>query len=301
MNLSTSQPSKPTKVSRAKVVTKDPSVPKKERKSKKVTAAAGESHIEKMIDREMEIEHEIPLFDKLPMEEYITSDLENICEKSVANQIEGHIENIRSTVQDKILGHLGEYIEEPYTIIESYFIGQHLERLVRHQLESYNHFITYQLPKTIKQFNPVIIHSENDYIVEHDKYILEVVIEFENFKLYPPQIHENNGATKMMLPSEAKLRNFTYASTMTVDIHIKYMIRNSESMDTPRIIKKILPKINIGKMPIMLKSAICVLTQNKHIHPILPAWLNGNPLGWMRLKPLEISKFRQWSDSHGRP
>jgi DNA-directed RNA polymerase II subunit RPB2 len=270
MNLSKSQPSKTTKVSRAKVVTKDPSVQKKERKSKKATtlhaagAAAAESHIEKMIEKERE--EEIPLFDKLPIEEY--SDRESIYKTSIANQIEGHIENVRSTVENKILGHLGEYIEEPYTIIESYFTGQHLERLVRHQLESYNHFITYQLPKTIKQFNPVVIHSENDYIPEHDKYILEVIIEFENFKLYPPQIHENNGATKMMLPSEAKLRNFTYASTMTVDIHIKYMVRNSESMDTPRIMKKILPKINIGKMPIMLKSAICVLTQNKHIHPI---------------------------------
>jgi DNA-directed RNA polymerase beta subunit len=33
-------------------------------------------------------------------------------------------------------------------------------------------------------------------------------------------------------------------------------------MDKPKIIKKTLPKINIGKMPIMVKSAICVLTQN---------------------------------------
>jgi hypothetical protein len=28
--------------------------------------------------------------------------------------------------------------------------------------------------------------------------------QFSNFKLYPPQIHENNGATKTMLPQEAK-------------------------------------------------------------------------------------------------
>ena len=290
MNLSKSQPSKITKVSRVKVVTKDPSVLKKERKSKKVTAiaAAAESHIEKMIDRG--IEDEIPLFDKLPIEEYINSDvrvLENTCKESIASQIDSHIENIQSIAKDKILGHLGEYIEEPYTIIESYFIGQHLERLVRHQLESYNNFITYQLPKTIRQFNPVVIHSENDYIVEHDKYILEVMIDFENFKLYPPQIHENNGATKMMLPSEAKLRNFTYASTMTVDIHIKYVIRNSETMDNPRTIKKILPKINIGKMPIMLKSAICVLTQNKHINPIHTEECNMDCGGYFIIKGSE--------------
>ena len=55
------------------------------------------------------------------------------------------------------------YIEEPWTIIESYFKGHHLERLVRHQLESYNNFVSYQIIKTIEMFNPVHIASEHDY------------------------------------------------------------------------------------------------------------------------------------------
>ena len=178
--------------------------------------------------------------------------------------INEEVEKIGSSV----LSHMGSYTEAPFQMIESYFEGQYLERLVRHQIESYNHFIGYQVQRTIQMFNPVEVKSDHDYIAEYDKHLLEVRISFENFKLYPPQIHENNGATKTMFPKEAKLRNFTYASTMTIDIHIEYIIRNTESMDTPVIIKKILPKINIGKMPIMLKSSICVLTQNKHIHPI---------------------------------
>jgi DNA-directed RNA polymerase beta subunit/intein/homing endonuclease len=176
--------------------------------------------------------------------------------------------NAAATVDEKhVLSHLGDYSEEPYHLIESYFRGQHLERLVRHQIESYNHFINYQIQRTIQMFNPVNIRSENDFVEERGQYFLEVFISLENFKLYPPQIHENNGATKVMLPQEAKLRNFTYASNMTVDVQIKYVVRNTEAMDTPRIILKTLPKINIGKMPIMLKSSICVLTQNKHIDP----------------------------------
>jgi len=171
------------------------------------------------------------------------------------------------SVQEKsVLEHLGTYTEEPYDIIESYFEGQHLERLVRHQIESYNHFTNYQMQRTIQMFNPVIIRSENDFVADKNQYFLEVQVSFENFKLYPPQIHENNGATKIMLPQEAKLRNFTYASTMTVDVKISYIVRNTEAMDMPKIITKTLQKINIGKMPIMLKSAICVLTQNSHIH-----------------------------------
>lgn len=178
------------------------------------------------------------------------------------------IKSISEPVVDKrVLSHLGSYTEEPYSIVESYFEGQHLDRLVRHQIESYNHFINYQIQRTIQMFNAVNIRSENDYVAEHNKYLLEADVSFQNFKLYPPQIHENNGATKMMLPDEAKLRNFTYASTMTVDVNIVYTVRNTSEMDTPKIIRRTLPKINIGKMPIMLKSSVCVLSQHKHIHP----------------------------------
>ena len=181
--------------------------------------------------------------------------------------VEEHAKSIAAAmtkVEQKILGHLGEYVEEPYQIIESYFEGKHLDRLVRHQIESYNNFVNYQIQRTIDMFNPVKIHSDNDYIAEKQLYMLECFVTFNNFKLYPPQIHENNGATKIMLPQEAKLRNFTYASTMTVDIDIEYVVRNTECMDTPRIIKRTMPKINIGKMPIMLKSSICVLNQNNN-------------------------------------
>ena len=185
------------------------------------------------------------------------------------SELKKKMEEIESKItpdEKGILDHLDNYEEHPFGIIESYFDGQHLERLVRHQIESYNHFVNFQILRTIQMFNPVTIRSENDYVPDKDKYFLEVFITFTNFKLYPPQIHENNGATKMMLPQEAKLRNFTYASNMTVDVNIQYVIRNTENMDTPKIIEKVLPKITIGKLPIMLKSSVCVLTQNKHIN-----------------------------------
>jgi len=190
-------------------------------------------------------------------------------EEEIANIIRVEIQNKKTEDPDKDkddpVAHLGGYAEEPYTLIDSYFRGQHLERLVRHQIESYNNFINFQIARTIQMFNPVNIRSDNDFVPDNGQYFLETFVSFTNFKLYPPQIHENNGATKLMLPHEAKLRNFTYASTMTVDLNIQYVIRNTDKMDTPKIINKTLPKINIGKMPIMLKSSICMLTQNRHI------------------------------------
>jgi len=158
-----------------------------------------------------------------------------------------------------------DYIETPWTIIESYFKGQHLERLVRHQLESYNDFVGQQIVKTIEMFNPVHIASDQDYDAKSGKYSLELFVTFENFHIYRPQIHENNGATKLMFPQEARLRNFTYASAMTVDINIKFVIRNGENLDNTQTFYKSLPKIHIGKLPIMLKSNICVLSQYKHV------------------------------------
>ena len=158
-----------------------------------------------------------------------------------------------------------QYIEEPWHIIESYFKGHHLERLVRHQLESYNNFIGYQIIKTIEMFNPVRIVSENDYDPVNNKYSLEIFVTFENFQIYRPQIHENNGAIKIMFPQEARLRNFTYSSSMTVDLNIKYVIRTGSELEHIQTLHKNISKIHIGKMPIMLKSNICVLNQYKHI------------------------------------
>ena len=157
------------------------------------------------------------------------------------------------------------YIETPWDIIQSYFKGHHLERLVRHQLESYNNFVGYQITRTIEMFNPVRIVSEQDFDPKSGKHALEIFVTFENFHIYRPQIHENNGATKLMFPQEARLRNFTYASAMTIDINIKFVVRNGESLENIQTFYKTLPKIHIGKLPIMLKSNICVLTQYKHV------------------------------------
>lgn len=227
----------------------------------------------KAVDVEMQIEVKEPKKraskKKVDSKNESTIQLEQLIkeEKQQIAEIEKYVEDNMTNPSKDVIGHLGEYIEEPYTIIESYFKGQSSSRLVRHQIESYNHFINLQMPETIRMFNNTKIRSIKDYNPEKDQYGLEIEINFENLKIYPPQIYENNGATKMMLPMEARLRNFTYASNMTIDVNVKYIIRDTEEMDQPRVINKVLPKVNIGKMPIMVKSSICVLTQNPQLDP----------------------------------
>jgi DNA-directed RNA polymerase II subunit RPB2 len=159
-----------------------------------------------------------------------------------------------------------KYIEAPWSIIESYFQGKYLERLVRHQIESYNDFVNYQIKKTINMFNPVNIYSVKDYDEQIKKHGLEMIITFDNFHIYKPQTYENNGASKVMFPQDARQRSFTYASPMTVDINIKIIRRTGEDLKETQINHKKLSNIHIGKLPIMVKSSICVLNQYSHLN-----------------------------------
>ena len=157
------------------------------------------------------------------------------------------------------------YIEEPHIIIDSCFRGKHLKRLVEHQIESYNDFIQFQVPRTIAMFNPIHICSEQDLDKAVNKYRLEMFVTCENFNIFRAQIHEINGATKSMFPQEARDRNFTYAGDMTIDLNIKFVVRSGALLETVHTFNKVMPSIHIGKMPIMLKSSICILEQYTHI------------------------------------
>jgi DNA-directed RNA polymerase II subunit RPB2 len=131
---------------------------------------------------------------------------------------------------------LGEH--DSWHVVESYFENKHLEQLVKHQTESYNDFIQNQMKKTIDMFNP----------------------------LFRPEIHENNGSTKLMFPNDARLRNFTYSSNMTLDMNIEYIICSGENLESEERKQIKLTKIHFGKIPIMIKSCICTLKQYNFLH-----------------------------------
>jgi len=185
---------------------------------------------------------------------------------------DGEIMREDTAQNDKLNKSVGTYIEEPWTLIGSYFQGKHLDQLVRHQIESYNDMVNVQLKRTIDMFNPVRITSEQDYDKISHTHRLEIEVSFANMYLSRPQIHENTGATKILFPQEARLRNFTYSSMMTVDMAVKYIVRGNggggggmSAGGDITIHHKVFPKIQIGKLPIMLKSCICVLSQHKHL------------------------------------
>tara|TARA_Y100000992_G_scaffold300470_1_gene269192 strand:- start:225 stop:3737 length:3513 start_codon:yes stop_codon:yes gene_type:complete len=159
---------------------------------------------------------------------------------------------------------LGEH--DSWHVVESYFENKHLEQLVKHQTESYNDFIQNQMKKTIEMFNPLLIRSPQDYMKEFKKYRLQILIRFDNMCLFRPEIHENNGSTKLMFPNDARLRNFTYSSNMTLDMNIEYIICSGENLESEERKQIKLTKIHFGKIPIMIKSCICTLKQYNFLH-----------------------------------
>ncbi len=183
--------------------------------------------------------------------------------------------------------------EIPWTVINSYFDNKHLKQLVKHQIESYNYFINSQLQDTINMFNPISITSEHLYNKTYKVNTLEVLIHFDNFSIHRPQLHENNGATKIMFPQDARLRNFTYASNMLVDLNIEYLIREGDNCSSIRKLTKKIPNIHIGKIPVMLKSDICILTQYNHLNSNITGECNMDPGGYFIINGSEKTCIAQ--------
>jgi DNA-directed RNA polymerase II subunit RPB2 len=99
------------------------------------------------------------------------------------------------------------------------------------------------------------------------RYEYEVQIEFENPQLRKPTIFENNGAVLPMLPNDARLRNLTYASPLTVDIKVT-TIRKDNQDGRKATHKRVFPNAHLGKIPVMVGSSLCLLREQKHVHPM---------------------------------
>ena len=153
-----------------------------------------------------------------------------------------------------------------WSLINCYFNKRSLRRLVRHQLDSFNYFINHQMEETISMFNPLIVRSINDFDAQTQKYYLEIEINFSNLSICRPLLYENSGASKVMFPQSARLRNFTYWSTICIDLEIKYKIRWGKKLNKRKIIIKYIKNVKLGKMPIMLKSQLCTLKKYKYLN-----------------------------------
>ena len=119
-----------------------------------------------------------------------------------------------------------------WKVLDNYFSNPN--RLTQHHLDSYNHFVSYTIPKIIRDYNPIVVKT--NYSKTRNKYMDEYHINFGDVYVGKPGIKEKNGKTKMMYPIEARWRNLTYSADLYVDVYQK-SIKHSESTTAPPTIR----------------------------------------------------------------
>lgn len=155
---------------------------------------------------------------------------------------------------------LSQMEDRTWDVIDSYFQEQSDIVFTRHQIESFNYFIENLIPDIITQSNPIIIYY--NYLQDYNKYQYEIHLNFDNkYVLDKPIIYKNDGSTEMMTPAIARLRNLTYASMLKLNLHVIVHQWNAPNYNDMEIRQKYIDNIDVGHIPIMVRSKYCILTQ----------------------------------------
>lgn len=140
--------------------------------------------------------------------------------------------------------------------VQAYF-AKGVRRLVDHQVESYEDFIRTKLPLIVQSTAPITVWHEQDETTKKYKY--EFRLSFENVTYLKPRLQEATGRVKPMLPMEARVRSFTYASQMYADIRFVARTYTAPLFDTFTEEFRVFEGISMGKLPVMLGSSLCLL------------------------------------------
>lgn len=127
-----------------------------------------------------------------------------------------------------------------WKILESYFQDQKVNPLVAHHIESYNYFINFGAQEIIDSEPPIILPNYS--------------VRFGQISFTKPQLVEENRKIIDIYPSEARTKDINYDTQINCDIIEEFISENGEKA------QRFFPRINIGKIPVMLKSCLCNLS-----------------------------------------
>ena len=127
--------------------------------------------------------------------------------------------------------------QDYWDVMKSFFAE---EGLVKQHLDSYNDFVQSTLQQIIDEIQGIEIQVPGR---TYD-------IKFGTIEVDEPRVVEVDGTIREVYPREARIRNLTYAAPLFLDI-----ILNDEGRET-------LECVNIGDVPIMVKSDLCLLSKH---------------------------------------
>ncbi len=150
------------------------------------------------------------------------------------------------------------------------------ERLVKHQIDSFNRFLDEGLQRVI----------DEQRIIELD--IPDTYVKLGKVWVGKPIVKEADGSRRKLFPAEARLRNLTYAAPIYLEAQI---------VDEGRELEE--EVVEIGMLPIMLKSKACNLNEVDDVtkvgeDPLDPGGyfiINGSERALMTLEDLAPNKI----------
>ena len=142
-----------------------------------------------------------------------------------------------------------------WKIINSYFNSDSYY-FTNSQINSYNDFVLNKIPYTIKTLNPFkMLKNDTKGNLLHEVNVYIGGLNGENIYFGKPVLYENK-TTKPLYPNEARLKDLNYFTNLYTDIVIEYITYKDGN---PTKKSKIIEKYDIGKIPIMVHSNICIL------------------------------------------
>ncbi|KAG9303768.1 hypothetical protein G9A89_018665 [Geosiphon pyriformis] len=167
--------------------------------------------------------------------------------------------------------------EDCWTVISSFFNDK---GLVRQQLDSFDEFVQNTMQEIVDENRRLVLQTTQGVGSEGDQ-ARRYYIHFGQVYLSKPTMTEADGSVQAMFPQEARLRNLTYAAPLYVDMKKKTSSADTkapenrdksnvnemfdegelddEEDDSGPIDPADFDKVFVGKVPIMLRSAFCVL------------------------------------------
>ena len=128
---------------------------------------------------------------------------------------------------------------ELWYIISSYF---HRFGIVRHQLESYDNFMTSSLPHIIQESADIFVQGEGG--VAHR-------VSLCNVSVQRPMLQEADGYDRSIMPHMARLRSVTYAANVLVDV-THDMTKEGELIE-----RRVFREVLLCRLPVMVGSMYC--------------------------------------------
>ncbi|RUP47964.1 DNA-directed RNA polymerase III subunit RPC2 [Jimgerdemannia flammicorona] len=153
-------------------------------------------------------------------------------------------------------------IEDKWKLLPAFL---KVKGLVKQHIDSFNYFINVDLQKIVKANEKVTSEVDPHFFLK-----------YTGIRVGPPERPENDVANRSYTPHECRLRDLTYAGNIYVDV---------EYVRGRQIVRK--KGVNIGRMPIMLRSSHCVLTNKKDVELAKMTECPLDPGGYFIVKGVE--------------